>query len=86
MKAIVQSSSCELLLEPLLILGDEGEHDDERDSGDRWKEFYALRPEVIATCVIGIFNFWKDYQDRKRPQPRRDRRPKRWKQDGRSTS
>jgi len=66
-----------LLLEPLLILGDDGEHDDERDPGDRWKEFYTSRPEVITTCVIGIFNFWKEYQDRKRPQPRRDRRPKR---------
>jgi uncharacterized protein len=66
-----------LLLEPLLILGDDGEHDDERDPGDRWKEFYASRSDVIPNCVIGISNFWKDYRDRKRPQPRRERRPRR---------
>jgi len=66
-----------LLIEPLLILGDDGEHDHERDAGDRWKEFYASRSDVIPNCVIGIYNFWKDYQDRKRPQPRRDRRPRR---------
>jgi uncharacterized protein len=66
-----------LLIEPLLILGDDGEHDDERDAGDRWKEFYTSRPEVITTCVVGIFNFWKDHQDRKRPRPRRVRGPRR---------
>jgi uncharacterized protein len=66
-----------LLLEPLLILGDDGEHDDERDASDRWKEFYTSRPDVITTCVLGIYNFWKDHHDRRRPQPRRGRRPKR---------
>ena len=66
-----------LLLEPLLILGDDGEHDDERDPDDRWKEFYTSRSDVIPNCVLGIFNFWKDYQDRRKPQPRRGRRPKR---------
>lgn len=66
-----------LLIEPLLILGDDGEHDHERDAGDRWKEFYASRSDVIPNCVIGIYNFWKDYQGRKKPQPRRERRPRR---------
>jgi uncharacterized protein len=66
-----------VLLEPLLILGDNGAHDAERDAGDRWKEFYTSRPEVVTMCVLGIYNFWKDYHDRRRPQPRRDRRPKR---------
>jgi uncharacterized protein len=66
-----------VLLEPLLILGDDGAHDAERDAGDRWKEFYTSRPEVVTMCVLGIYNFWKDYHDRRRPQPRRDRRPKR---------
>src|ERR1019366_4869906 len=37
-----------LLIAPLLILGDDGEHDGERDPGDRWKEFYASKPEVIS--------------------------------------
>jgi uncharacterized protein len=66
-----------LLLEPLLILGDDDEFDDERDAGDRWKEFYASKPDIISTCVVGISMFWKDYHDRRKPQPRRDRRPKR---------
>ena len=66
-----------LLLEPLLILGDDGEHDDERDPGDRWKEFYASRSDVIPNCVLGIYNFWKDHHERRKPQPRRGRRPKR---------
>jgi uncharacterized protein len=66
-----------LLIEPLLILGDDGEHNDERDAGDRWKEFYASRSDVIPNCVLGIYNFWKDDQARKGPQPRRTRRPRR---------
>jgi uncharacterized protein len=40
-----------LLLEPLMIVGDDGEHDDERNPSDRWKEFYTSRPDVITTCV-----------------------------------
>jgi uncharacterized protein len=66
-----------LLIEPLLILGDDGEHDHERDPSDRWKEFYASRSDIIPNCVIGIYNFWKDHRDRNKPQPRRDRRPRR---------
>jgi uncharacterized protein len=66
-----------LLIEPLLILGDDGERDHERDPGDRWKEFYASRSDVIPNCVRGIFNFWKDYQERRGPRPRRERRPRR---------
>lgn len=63
-----------VLLEPLLILGADDEHDSERDPGDRWKEFYAQAPTVIPNCVLGIYNFWKDHPERKRPQPRRARR------------
>jgi hypothetical protein len=60
-----------------VILGDDGEHDDQRDPNDRWKEFYTSRPDVVTTCVVGIYNFWLDYKARKRPQPRRERRPRR---------
>jgi uncharacterized protein len=66
-----------LLVEPLVILGDDSVHDDERDPSDRWKEFYASRSDVIPNWVLGIYNFWKDYQERRRPQPRRDRMSKR---------
>ena len=66
-----------VLLEPLSILGDDGESDDERAPDDRWKEFYASKPTVIPTCVLGIDEFWKDYRDRQKPQPRRARRPRR---------
>jgi uncharacterized protein len=66
-----------LLVEPLVILGDDGEHDEGRDPSDRWKEFYATRSDVIPNCILGIYDFWKDYQSRRRPQPRRERRPRR---------
>jgi hypothetical protein len=56
-----------LLLGPLLILGDGGELDDGSDTDDRWKEFHASRPDVIPNCVIGIYNFWRDHSDRRRP-------------------
>jgi uncharacterized protein len=59
------------LMEPLLILGDDGEVDDERDADDRWREFYTSRPDVIPNCVMGIYNFWQDYHDRRKPQARR---------------
>jgi low affinity Fe/Cu permease len=32
---------------------------------------------VIPNCVLGIYNFWKDHHDRRRPRPRRDQRPRR---------
>jgi uncharacterized protein len=66
-----------VLMEPLLILGDDGDFDDERDADDRWKEFYASKPNVIPTCVLAVDDFWKDYRDRQKPQPRRGRRPRR---------
>jgi uncharacterized protein len=66
-----------LLIEPIVILGDDGAFDDERDPDDRWKEFYQQAPNVIPTCVIGIYNFWKHHQQQSKPQPRRDRRLRR---------
>lgn len=65
------------LMEPLLILGGEGDFDSVRGAADRWKEFYAARPDVIPTCVKGIYNFWLDYHDRGKPQARRIRRTSR---------
>jgi uncharacterized protein len=59
-------NKAKLLLEPLLILGDDGELDDERDPDDRWKEFHASRSDAIPNCVIGIHKFWKDYMDRRK--------------------
>lgn len=61
-----------ILLEPLVILG----ADKEFDPGDRREEFYRSKPEVISTCAAGIFNFWKDYHKRRKPQPRRQLRPR----------
>jgi uncharacterized protein len=66
-----------ILLEPLLTLGDDGEFNAERDVDDRWKEFYASKPSVIPTCVLAIRDFWRDYHDRLKPRPRRNRRPRR---------
>ena len=74
---LFKHSRAKTLLEPLLALGDDGEHDSERDAGDRWKEFYSATPDVIQTCVIGIHDFWKDQRERRRPQPRSNPRPRR---------
>jgi uncharacterized protein len=74
---LVSHRRAKTLLEPLLILGDDGKSDDERAPDDRWKEFYASKPNIIPTCVAGIANFWADYRERKKPQARRTRRPRR---------
>lgn len=65
------------LIEPLLILGDNEAFADQRIARETEKQFYASRPNVISTCIGGIYNFWKDWQDRQKPQPRRGQRPKR---------
>ncbi len=62
-----------MLIEPLLILGDNEAFADKRVASEREKEFYASAPNVIPTCVDGIYNFWKDWQDRQKPKPRRQR-------------
>ena len=66
-----------MLIEPLLILGDNEAFADKRVASEREKEFYASAPIVIPTCIDGIYNFWKDWQDRQKPQPRRERRVRR---------
>jgi uncharacterized protein len=66
-----------LLIEPLLILGDNEAFADKRVVLKLEKQFYASKPKVIPTCVDGIYNFWKDWQDRQKPKPRRGPRPRR---------
>jgi uncharacterized protein len=66
-----------MLIEPLLILGDSEVFADKRVTSALEKRFYAAAPNVIPTCVDGIYNFWKDWQDRQKPQPRRARRVRR---------
>ena len=63
-----------LMIEPLVILAEDGEHDCERDPLDRWKEFYASRSDMIPNCVLDIYNFRLGYKARKKPQTPRDRR------------
>ena len=65
------------LIEPLLILGDIEASADKRAASATEKQFYASAPNVIPTCIAGIYNFWKDWQDRQKPQPRRERRARR---------
>ncbi len=62
-----------ILLEPLLILGDDQQFKAERAMSEKEKQFYASAPGVVATCVGGIYDFWKDWQDRQKPNPRRHR-------------
>jgi len=66
-----------MLIEPPLILGDHEAFADKRVASERERQFYASAPNVIPTCVDGIYNFWKDWQDRQKPQPRRRPRLKR---------
>ena len=61
-----------ILLVPLIILGDDEGFFEHRPSPHE-KEFYARKPKVIPTCVVGIYDFWKDWQDRQQPNPRRRR-------------
>jgi len=66
-----------MLIEPLLILGDNETFADKRTTSPLERLFYASKPKVIPTCINGIYNFWKDWQDRQKPQPRRRPRLKR---------
>jgi len=61
-----------LLVEPLIILGDD-ENFFGRSTPEPERRFYASRQTVIPTCVIGINDFWRDWQSRRKPQPRRNR-------------
>lgn len=61
------------LIEPLLILGDSEAFADKRVASEKEKQFYASAPNVIPTCIDGIYNFWKDWQDRQKPHPRSQR-------------
>ncbi len=65
------------LIQPLLILGDSQAFADKRAISAREKQFYASATNVIPTCIDGIYNFWTDWQDRQKPQPRRERRVRR---------
>jgi hypothetical protein len=56
----------------LIILGDDEEFF-ERPTPETERRFYASKPRVIPTCVIGINDFWRDWQDRQKPHPRRRR-------------
>ena len=61
-----------LLVEPLIILGDDDAFFG-RPTSELEQRFYASRPKVLATCAAGIYDFWKDWQSRQRPNPRRQR-------------
>ena len=60
------------LVEPLIILGDDPDFFG-RATAESERQFYASAPRVIVTCVIGIYDFWRDWQSRQRPHPRRQR-------------
>lgn len=64
-----------ILLMPLVVLGDDEDFFEHHPS-PREREFYASAPNVIPTCIDGIYNFWKDWQGRQRANTRRqpDRR------------
>ncbi len=63
-----------MLIEPLLILGGNKAFSKKRVISEKEKQLYASAPNVIPTCIDGIYNFWKDWQDRQKPHPRHERR------------
>lgn len=75
--ALFNHRRAKTLIEPLLILGDNAAFAAEYVARHLEKQFYASKPNVIPTCVDGIYNFWKDWQDRQKPQPRRGHRLRR---------
>jgi uncharacterized protein len=64
------------LLAPLFLLSADPDLDEE--DGDRvdWEKVAKDAPRTIPICVVGIHDFWRDQRERK-PQPRRNRRPRR---------
>lgn len=72
-ESLVKHRRANILLMPLIILGDD-ECFFERRTSPREREFYATKPKVIKTCVVGIYDFWQDQRpDRQRANPRRQR-------------
>jgi len=65
-----------LLMAPLFILGGHKHHGGRVGDADVQK-LSSEMPDIQQNCILGIYNFWKDHRDRQKPQPRRERRPRR---------
>jgi uncharacterized protein len=63
-----------ILLAPILFLDDESAL---KEDYVVWEKVAKEAPRTIPICVTGIHDFWKDHRDRQKPQPRRERRPRR---------
>ena len=73
---LIRHRQAGILLTPLLILGDVERHAGRLGAADEVK-LSTVMPDIIPACVVGIHEFWSKYRDRRKPQPRRNRRPKR---------
>ena len=71
-KPLLKHHRAKILVEPLIVLGDD-EDFFERPTPEAERRFYASKPKVIPTCVIRINDFWRDWQSREKPNPRRRR-------------
>lgn len=71
-KPLLEHHRAKLLLEPLIILGDEDDFFG-RATPEIERRFYASQPKVISVCVVGIYNFWRDWESHQKPHPRRNR-------------
>ena len=69
---IFRHHRAKMLVEPLIILGDDEDFFG-RATHEGERRFSASKPEAIPTCVLGIHDFWRDWQSRQRPHPRRQR-------------
>jgi uncharacterized protein len=73
---LIKSRKAAIWLAPLLILGD-SKHQAGRVGAIDEEKLSTEMPDVIPSCVMAIYEFWKNYRGRPKPVPGRLRRPKR---------
>jgi uncharacterized protein len=74
---LINHRRARILLAPLFLLSaDPNLHEEDGDPVD-WEKVANAAPRTVPICVVGIHDFWKDQRERSKPQPRRNRRPKR---------
>ena len=75
-EGLIRNRRAGICLAPLLILGD-SEHHARRLGAIDERKLSTVMPDVITACVVGIHEFWKEYRNRREPQRRRHRKPRR---------
>jgi len=74
---LIKHRIARILLAPILYLSDDPDLHEEDSERVDWEKVAKEAPRTIPVCVVGIHDFWKDQRERSKPQPRRNRRPRR---------